>query len=33
VWRRSIAMYYYTTERPVEEQRAPHNTLYKGLHV
>ncbi len=32
VLRRSIAMYYYTTERPEEEIRAPHNTLYKGYH-
>jgi len=27
--RQSIAMYYYTTTRPQEEIRAPHNTLYK----
>ncbi len=33
VWRRSIAMYYYTAQRPEEEQRAPHNTRYKGLHL
>jgi hypothetical protein len=33
VWRRSIAMYYYTARRPPEEVRAPHNTRYKGLHV
>jgi Rps23 Pro-64 3,4-dihydroxylase Tpa1-like proline 4-hydroxylase len=31
--RRSIAMYYYTTERPADEVRPPHNTIYKGLHV
>lgn len=28
--RRSIAMYYYTNQRPAEEVRPPHNTLYKG---
>ena len=33
VWRRSIAMYYYTTSRPEEELRAPHNTRYKGMHL
>ncbi|KFL38124.1 2OG-Fe(II) oxygenase [Arenimonas donghaensis] len=33
VWRRSIAMYYYTTTRPEAEQRAPHNTRYKGMHL
>ena len=33
VWRKSIAMYYYTTSRPDEEMREPHNTRYKGLHV
>lgn len=33
VWRRSIAMYYYTTSRPAEELREPHNTRYKGLHL
>ncbi|MBL8513218.1 MAG: 2OG-Fe(II) oxygenase [Betaproteobacteria bacterium] len=32
VLRRSIAMYYYTSERPAEEMREPHNTLYKGYH-
>src|ERR1700687_315144 len=32
VWRKSIALYYYSTERPVEEKREPHNTIYKGLH-
>jgi Rps23 Pro-64 3,4-dihydroxylase Tpa1-like proline 4-hydroxylase len=32
-WRTSIAMYYYTSERPVEEIEAPHNTIYKGLHI
>jgi 2-oxoglutarate-Fe(II)-dependent oxygenase superfamily protein len=31
--RQSIAMYYYTTERPAEELRAPHSTLYKGVHA
>lgn len=33
VFRRSIAMYYYSSERPADEQRPAHNTLYKGLHV
>lgn len=33
VWRRSIAMYYYTATRPEEELREPHNTRYKGLHL
>jgi hypothetical protein len=33
VWRRSIAMYYYTTQRPDDELREPHNTRYKGLHL
>lgn len=33
VYRRSIAMYYYTSARPESEVRAPHNTLYKGAHV
>lgn len=32
-WRRSIAMYYYTTQRPENEIRDPHNTRYKGLHL
>jgi Rps23 Pro-64 3,4-dihydroxylase Tpa1-like proline 4-hydroxylase len=32
-WRRSIAMYYYSTERPETEVNAPHNTRYKGLHL
>jgi hypothetical protein len=32
-WRQSVAMYYYTTDRPEDEKTAPHNTLYKGLHV
>lgn len=33
VWRRSIAMYYYSAERPADEVREPHNTRYKGLHL
>lgn len=33
VWRRSIAMYYYTTTRPEAEIREPHNTRYKGMHL
>lgn len=32
-WRRSIAMYYYTSQRPEHEARAPHNTRYKGRDV
>mgnify|MGYP000856152113 CR=1 FL=1 len=32
ILRRSIAMYYYTTQRPAAEIREPHNTLYKGYH-
>ena len=33
IWRRSIAMYYYTTTRPPEQLREPHGTRYKGLHL
>ncbi|HEX5694602.1 MAG TPA: 2OG-Fe(II) oxygenase, partial [Arenimonas sp.] len=33
VWRRSIAMYYYTSMRPEQERREPHNTRYKGMHL
>lgn len=33
VWRKSIALYYYTTDRPPGEKRDPHNTIYKGLHI
>lgn len=32
-WRRSIAMYYYTTQRPENETQDPHNTRYKGFHL
>ena len=32
VYRKSIALYYYSSDRPPEEQREPHNTLYKGMH-
>lgn len=28
--RQSIALYYYTTQRPADEMRPAHNTLYKG---
>lgn len=31
--RQSIALYYYTTQRPESEQRDAHSTLYKGYHV
>jgi hypothetical protein len=33
IHRRSIAMYYYTSERPADEIRPAHSTLYKGYHV
>ena len=33
VYRRSIALYYYTVERPADETRAAHGTLYKGYNV
>jgi hypothetical protein len=33
VYRKSIAMYYYTSRRPDDELRPAHNTLYKGYHV
>jgi len=32
-YRRSLAMYYYSAERPEAELMAPHNTRYKGYHV
>jgi Rps23 Pro-64 3,4-dihydroxylase Tpa1-like proline 4-hydroxylase len=32
-FRKSIAMYYYTTQRPEQEVREPHNTLYKGYNI
>jgi hypothetical protein len=32
-WRRSIAMYYYSTSRPENEIYAPHRTRYKGRDV
>jgi Rps23 Pro-64 3,4-dihydroxylase Tpa1-like proline 4-hydroxylase len=31
--RQSIALYYYTTQRPAEEIRPAHNTLYKGYNA
>lgn len=31
--RQSIALYYYTTDRPDAEKRAAHNTLYKGYNA
>lgn len=31
--RKSIALYYYTSSRPEEEKRPPHNTLYKGYNA
>jgi hypothetical protein len=33
VYRQSIALYYYTSDRPAEELRPAHSTLYKGYHV
>lgn len=33
VYRRSIALYYYTTQRPADEQRPAHGTLYKGYNA
>lgn len=33
VFRKSIAMYYYTSNRPANEVRPEHSTLYKGYHV
>lgn len=33
IHRRSIALYYYTTQRPADELRPAHSTLYKGYHV
>jgi hypothetical protein len=33
VFRKSIAAYYYTAERPADEVRDPHSTRYKGLHL
>ncbi len=31
--RQSIALYYYTSDRPDAEKRAAHNTLYKGYNA
>jgi Rps23 Pro-64 3,4-dihydroxylase Tpa1-like proline 4-hydroxylase len=33
VYRQSIALYYYTTQRPADEQREAHGTLYKGYNA
>lgn len=33
IQRQSIALYYYTTQRPADEIWPEHSTLYKGLHV
>ncbi|WP_347259449.1 2OG-Fe(II) oxygenase [Rudaea sp.] len=33
VHRQSIALYYYTSERPEAEKRPAHNTLYKGYNA
>lgn len=31
--RQSLALYYYTSERPEAEKRPAHNTLYKGYNI
>jgi len=31
--RQSIALYYYTTQRPADEMRPEHSTLYKGYNA
>lgn len=31
--RQSLALYYYSSQRPADELREPHGTLYKGYHV
>jgi hypothetical protein len=33
IYRQSIALYYYTSQRPEAELRPAHNTLYKGYNV
>lgn len=33
IWRQSMALYYYTSNRPQAELREAHGTLYKGYHV
>jgi len=33
IYRQSIALYYYTTNRPDDELRPAHSTLYKGYNV
>ncbi|HSE13046.1 MAG TPA: 2OG-Fe(II) oxygenase [Rudaea sp.] len=33
IYRQSIALYYYTTNRPDDEVRPAHSTLYKGYNV
>lgn len=33
IYRQSIALYYYTAQRPDAEIRPAHNTLYKGYNV
>ena len=30
--RKSMALYYYSTQRPDDEKRDPHGTVYKGMH-
>lgn len=33
VYRRSLALYYYSSQRPDDELMEPHSTRYKGYHV
>ena len=33
IYRQSLALYYYTSQRPEAELRPAHNTLYKGYNV
>ena len=33
VYRRSLALYYYSSDRPASERMEPHSTRYKGYHI